>query len=122
MPVKLIALAAIAAGTFSVDQPAIAVGETFDLEGPLAEKAIEGGLAKAEELNANNKPNGQLKAEKPIKALKVRVLVDCAHGRANDVAELPSSAIKSAESDGLVDSSTAAVAYAMTLPQNETRR
>ena len=118
MIVKLIALAAIAAGVFAPEQNAIAEGEAFELEAALAEKAIADGIAKAEEAGTgkSTKPATQAKAEK---LTKVRVLVDCAHGRANDVAELPASAVKAAEAEGMVDSSADAVTYAGTLQQNQ---
>lgn len=119
MLVKLIALAAIAAGVFDPSQPAIAEGEAFELDSALADKAIADGLAKADESGPAKKAAPAGKAEKPAKSVKVRVLVDCVHGKANDVAELPASAIKAAESEGLVDSSAAAVSYASGLPQNK---
>lgn len=46
------------------------------------------------------------------KKLKVRVLLDCAHGKCNDVVELTAAQAKRAEEDGLVDSNPKAVAYA----------
>ena len=118
MLVKLIALVAIAAGVFDPAQPAIAEGEPFELVPNLAEKAIADGQAKADESSQAPKITIPPKADKPAKAVKVRVLVDCAHGRANDVAELPTTAVKGQEAEGLVDSSAAAVTYALTLPQN----
>ena len=121
MLVKLSALVAIAAGVFDPAQPAIAEGEPFELEQGLAEKAIADGMAKADESSQAPKNATPAKADKPAKAVKVRVLVDCAHGRANDVAEIPSAAVKGQEADGLVDSSAAAVTYALTLPQNRTK-
>lgn len=119
MLVKLIALVAIAAGVFDPAQPAIAEDEPFELEPGLAEKAIADGMAKANESSLAPKTAAPPKADKPAKAVKVRVLVDCVHGRANDVTELPSAAVKAQEADGLVDSSAAAVTYALTLPQNK---
>lgn len=120
MLVKLIALVAIAAGVFDPSQPAIAEGEPFELEPGLAEKAIADGKAiKADESSQAPKNATPVKADKPAKAVKVRVLVDCVHGRANDVAEIPSAAVKGQEAEGLVDSSAAAVTYALTLPQNK---
>ena len=121
MLVKLIALVAIAAGVFDPAQSAIAEGESFELAPTLAEKAIADGLAKADESSQPPKSAMPPKADKPTKAVKVRVLVDCAHGRANDVVELAVMAVKAAEADGLVDSSAAAVTYALTLPQNRTK-
>lgn len=119
MLVKLIALVAIAAGVFDPSQPAIAEGEPFELAPDLAEKAIADGQAKADESSQSPRNATPAKADKPAKAVKVRVLVDCVHGRANDVAEIPSAAVKGQEAEGLVDSSAAAVTYALTLPQNK---
>ena len=121
MLVKLIALVAIAAGVFDPAQSAIAEGESFELAPALAEKAIADGLAKADESSQAPKNAMPPKADKPAKAVKVRVLVDCVHGRANDVAELPATAVKGQEAEGLVDSSAAAVTYALTLPQNRSK-
>lgn len=121
MLVKLIALVAIAAGVFDPAQPAIGEGEPFELEPGLAEKAIADGMAKADESSQPPKTAAPAKADKPAKAVKVRVLVDCAHGRANDVTELPATAVKGQEAEGLVDSSAAAVTYALTLPQNRAK-
>ena len=42
----------------------------------------------------------------------VRVLVDCAHGRCNQVVELPAEVARAAVADGLVDMDEAAVAAA----------
>lgn len=47
------------------------------------------------------------------KKIKVRVLLDCEHGKCNDVAELTAAQAKRAEEDGLVDSNPKAVAYAI---------
>lgn len=121
MLVKLIALVAIAAGVFDPAQAALAEGESFELEAGLAEKAITDGLAKADESSQAPKTTIPPKADKPAKAVKVRVLVDCVHGRANDVTELPATSVKGQEAEGLVDSSAAAVTYALTLPQNRTK-
>jgi len=46
------------------------------------------------------------------KGTKVRVLVDCQHGKPNDVITLPADEAKAAEKAGLVDTSKPAVAYA----------
>ena len=45
----------------------------------------------------------------------VRVLVDCAHGHCNDVADLPVDIAQAAAADGLVDLDPAAVEAARSL-------
>jgi hypothetical protein len=47
--------------------------------------------------------------------VKVRVLVDCQHGRVNDVVPLDEKVAGQAQKDGLVDTEPAAVAYAESL-------
>lgn len=54
-------------------------------------------------------PNTQTPA---AKGTKVRVLVDCQHGKPNDVVTLPADEAKAAEKAGLVDTSKPAVSYA----------
>ncbi len=56
------------------------------------------------------------KSERTIKA---RVLVECEHGRPNDLIELPSQLAKAAEKAGLVDTDKAAVAYAASLASHQ---
>jgi hypothetical protein len=51
-------------------------------------------------------------------AVAVRVLVDCAIGRVNDVAEISPDLLASYSASSMVDADPEAVAYAMTLPQN----
>lgn len=51
------------------------------------------------------------------KQVKARVLVDCEHGRVNDVATLSEAVAKSAQAAGLVDTHKDAVAYALSLKQ-----
>lgn len=46
------------------------------------------------------------------KTVKVRVLLDCAHGKCNTVAELSPEVAKQAEKEGLVDTDAKAVAAA----------
>lgn len=57
-------------------------------------------------------------AASATKSVRVRLLLDCEHGRCNDVVMLPGPVAKQAAADGVADASKAAVAYAMTLPQN----
>jgi len=44
------------------------------------------------------------------KKVEARVLIDCVHGKCNDVVEIDQAQVKSLE--GVVDTDTAAVAYA----------
>ncbi len=54
-----------------------------------------------------------------LEKTQVRVLVDCQHGKPNDVVELDGADLKAAEDAGLADSDKSAVAYALTLDQNK---
>jgi len=110
---QLIALAAIAAGTLAEGSAEIAPGTVF--EAPVDKAAELLGTAQAELAAAL-----LTEAKKPaaVKIRKVRVLIDCALGRCNDVVELDAAALKDAEAAGLADPDKAAVAYAMTLAQN----
>jgi len=47
------------------------------------------------------------------KKVEARVLIDCVHGKCNDVVEIDQSLVKSLE--GVVDTEPAAVAYAKSL-------
>lgn len=58
-------------------------------------------------------------APAPAKLTEVRVLVECEHGKPNDVATLSAADLKDAKAAGLVDPDKDAVAYAKTLPQNQ---
>ncbi len=53
------------------------------------------------------------------RTVKARVLVECEHGRPNDLIELPSQLAKAAEKIGLVDTDKAAVAYAASLTSHQ---
>lgn len=59
------------------------------------------------------------KAESGSGLVKVRVLVDGAHGKVNDVVELDESAAASGQKDGVTDSTPEAVAYAESLVVKE---
>jgi len=48
-----------------------------------------------------------------VKKVKVRVLIDCVHGKCNEVVEIDSAALKGLE--GVVDADPAAVEYAASL-------
>jgi hypothetical protein len=55
------------------------------------------------------------------KKLKVRVLLDCALGAADDVVELDAATAAEAAKAGQVDPHPDAVAYALTLAQNRSK-
>lgn len=111
---NLILLAAIAAGTFTQDQPELPIGYAMnDVPDDVADKLIKEGTAKLAEPE---------KTGKAVKKTQARVLVDCSHGKANDVVELDAAALKTAEAAGLIDSDKAAVAYALTLDQNKPKK
>ena len=61
-------------------------------------------------------PSATSQRERTVKA---RVLVECEHGRPNDLIELPSQVAKAAEKIGLVDTDKAAVAYAASLASHQ---
>lgn len=60
------------------------------------------------------KPAGKTEA-----TVKVRVLVDCEHGKPNDVVSLAKSVATAAEKAGVVDTSKEAVAYAESIAAQE---
>ena len=110
---KLIALAVIAAGVLAAGSPEIASGTAFEVAPDVAESLLTDGLAKlADPAPADVKRS----AARPTKA---RLLTDCALGKCNDVVELDAAALKDAEAGGLADSNKGAVAYALTLSQNQ---
>lgn len=109
MKTKLIALAALAAGTVAGIEGDIAQGAEFEIDASVAEGLLTEGKAKLAEQAPANKE----------RSVKARVLADCAHGRVNDVVDLPLAVAKQAEKDGVVDTDRAAVAYAAKLPQNQ---
>lgn len=111
---KLIALAALAAGAFAEVTADIAEGAAFEVSPEAAEPLLTQGLAKLEDA-----PLASASPPTKTKAVKVRVLVDSAIGRANDVVSLSAADAKAAEANGLADSSKEAVAYALTLDQNQ---
>lgn len=113
MKTKLIALAAIFAALVPSIGADIAEGTPFEVTPDEAEPLLTQGLAKL----ADPAPS-QAKAT-PGKTVKVRVLTECVHGSANDVATLSAADAKLAEDQGFVDSTKAAVAYAAALPQNQ---
>ncbi len=106
MKTKLIALVALAAAEFTFLQADVAAGTEFEVDSDVAETLLTNGKAKL----AETPP-----AAAKTKAVKVRVLTECAYGLANDVTELPLDVAKQAEKDGLVDTDKAAVVYAASL-------
>lgn len=56
------------------------------------------------------------------KKIMGRVLLDCALGRVNDVVELDEAAAKAHAQAGELDIHPDAVAYALTLPENQQQR
>lgn len=110
MQTKLIALVAIAPGTVAALAADVPEGAVFEVPSDQAEKLLTDKLAKlAEEPLANQAPTPK------VKTTRVRVLVDCQYGKANDVADIPTAELKQAKADGSVDDDRAAVAYALSL-------
>lgn len=108
MKTQLIAAVALPAGTVAGYDRQIDKGDTFETDPEVAEALLTAGQASLAS-----------QAAKKERAVKVRVLSDCAHGKANAVVELPESVAKHAEKAGLVDADKAAVAYASELAQNQ---
>jgi len=65
----------------------------------------------------NTKPEA-----KAAKTVKARVLVGCAYGQPDDVAEIDADHAKDAQAQGLIDTDKAAVAYAVKLQQNQPKK
>lgn len=112
MKIKLIALVALAAGAAAGIDAELAEGAEFELEADVAEALLTEGKARL--ASAPSTPPAS--RERNVKA---RVLAFCAHGKPNDLVELPLSVAKQAEKDGLIDTDKAAVAYAAGLEQNQ---
>jgi len=98
--IALVALAATVAGT-TAD---IAEGAEFGTDDAIGQKLIDDGKAKPAEPVVPPAAAG--------KTAKARLLVDCQHGKANEVIELPATEIKALCEQGFADSNKAAVAYA----------
>lgn len=107
MTKKLIALAVIAAGILAVDSKEIAVGQSYEAPDDLADKLIAAGEAK-EDVVAQPIPSKG-------KTVKARVLADGSLGKINEVVDVPQENVKALESEGQIDTSKAAVAYALSL-------
>lgn len=107
---KLIALAALAAVATVAGTVDVRAGETFEVDDSLAEALIGDGSAK---------PADDPAPARPTKTVKARLLMDGPLGKANDVVVLSAADAKAAEAGGHADTSKEAVAYALTLPQNQ---
>ena len=105
MNTKLIALAAIAAGTVAAVEKDIPEGAIFEVPADQAEKLLTDKLANL--------------ADEPLdtkgKTVEVRLLVDCAHGKCNDVISIPAAELKQLKAEGVVDNHKDAIAYAKSL-------
>ena len=112
MKTNLIALVALTVAMYPALAADVAEGGPFEAPTDLAEQLLNEQKAKL----ADPPPSS-----KPVKTVKVRVLTVCSYGVANDLAEIPSDLLKQSERDGLVDSDKAAVAYAATLAQNDSK-
>lgn len=108
MNTKLIALAAIAAGTVPALTAEVPADTAFEVPADQAEKLLNDKLAKLAD-----EPLG--KQQGKTKTTTVRLLVDCLHGKCNEVADIPSGEVKQLKSEGIVDDDAAAVAYAKSL-------
>lgn len=118
---KLIALAVIAAGAIAGITEDIAAGASFEVPPETAEPLLTAGQAKladaplAPPVQAATPP---APAPKP-RAVKARLLLTTAHGNADDVVTLPAEIARQLQEQGQIDTGKEAVAYAMTLPQNQ---
>jgi hypothetical protein len=110
MPKKLIALEIIAAGALSADSVAIATGAEFEAEDARAAVLVNEKLARYAD------PEAAAPNTKPV---RIRLLAECLHGKVNDVVTLSATAAQEALGLGVADADKAAVAYALTLPQNQ---
>lgn len=104
---KLIALALIAAATYAENQPAFQAGEKFEAPDDLADRMIADQVAKIDEPAAA--------PAKAVKTTRVRLLVDCPHGKVNAVVSLPADVAKGAIAEGMADDSKPGIEYALSL-------
>ena len=111
---KLIALAVILAASAEGIAADLPEGAAFELPPDQAEPLLTAGLAKLADAPLAG-------AAPPVKSktVRVRVLMDCVHGPADAVVTLDAEVAKAAAELGQVDANKAAVAYALTLPQNQ---
>ena len=111
---KLIALAALIAASMPAGVALaedVPEGATFEVAPEAAEPLLTQGLAKLADAPLAPPPK--------VKNVKVRVLAACPHGQPDDVITLPAEVAKAAAELGQVDPHKDAVAYALTLPQNQ---
>ena len=101
--IALVALTAAAAGT----EADISPGAQFETTPELAEPLLTQGLAKL--------AAPPLAKPAPVKTTAARLLVDCEYGKVNDVVEFSAALAKQLESNGVADTSKAAVDYARSL-------
>ena len=106
--IQLIALLAIAAGALGEGSPAMEPGATFEAPDDAAAALITSGHATLDEAP-------KVEPEKSGKKVKARVLVDCPHGKCNEVVLLSATHAAAGEALGVLDTSKAAVAYAESL-------
>ncbi len=116
MGIKLIALMALLSITL-IDGTVqdVAEGAEFEVAQADADALIADGKAKVAEASLTPPATPPAKG----KSVKVRLLVGCEYGQANDVVSLSAADAKEAEKQGLADTNKEAVAYALTLPQNQ---
>lgn len=110
---KLIATRLLEAGFVPGIDHELAEGAEFEVSTDVAETLLTAGHARL--------ASAPLSTPAPSKerTVRARVLADCAHGKANDLVDLPTSVAKQAEKEGFVDTDKAAVAYAASLEQNQ---
>lgn len=110
---SILTLAVLAAGALSINSAEVPANTRVDgVADDVADQLVKDGLAKLAEPEKN---------AKPVKKTRARLLVDCQHGKCNDIVELDAADLKAAEGAGLADSDKDAVAYAQTLDQNKAK-
>lgn len=118
--IALIALARIAAGTVEGLDHDVPAGVKFSAPSEQAEQLIAHGVAELDPAETAPTPDAASQAPKPrAKPVRLRLLMDGAHGSANDVIELPAKEAAALIAVGAADDDKAAVAYAASLPQNQ---
>ena len=88
----------------------------FELPAEHAEQLLTNGMAKLADEPLGKAPAAAaapVVAANKEKTVATRLLVDCEHGKANDVAHLPAAEAKQMEAAGHGDTNKAAVAYAL---------
>lgn len=69
-----------------------------------------------------DKKDPEEKATPEPKKVKARVLVDCAFGKPNDVAEVEDGQVRQAEAEGLIDTEKSAVSFAQALDRQAKKK